>query len=669
MSKLFNEKLFRIPDYQRGYSWSVVQLEDFWTDLIQIGTDGNHYTGVITLEPVPPSNYTMWLNDLWIITSRSFSPFFVVDGQQRLTTIIILIQCIIEVSSGSGRKLNYQSIQEVQKRFIFETKDEGISRSYIFGYEIDNPSYEYLKTSIFGENSASDRSEETAYTHNLQIAKRFFLDKLSSLSHSEIEDVYTKITQKLVFNVFTISESVDVCVAFETMNNRGKPLSYLELLKNRLIYLSTKLAIPSDDAQLLRRTVNECWKTIYHNLGRDRESQLDDDFFLRAHHILNYVEPAPDTVADESAARKHSNLARALNEPVYKDLLKHIFTLNWLVSERNKHPQSDKVALNTINDYSLSLQTAVKEWYAIFNPKPTSDPDDYNFWLSKLTKITHESLYPVLLAIMLETSDNKKRLDAFKAVERLSFIDRLVSGQYQGLFYSDLVNSAIKLTRGQITIEKIIVEINILADRLSGSDWGKKQIKDALRRRNYYSWRPTLYFLYEYNLQLQLTSKSERTKIDWAVFSESERDYKSIEHIYPQTAQIKYWRDRFQNLKPAQRELLKNVIGNLLPLSKPKNSSLSNGPFDEKVNGKSVGVGYAYGSYAENEIYVRYKEWTPQSILDRSLNLLDFMEARWGLNLGKDSEKIEILGLRFVEPQARIYARRFGSSLAGPKRR
>ena len=65
------------------------------------------------------------------------------DGQQRLTTSIILIQAISE-HIPKGEKLNFTLASEIQKKFIYDSKDEGISRSYIFGYEKDNPSYEFL---------------------------------------------------------------------------------------------------------------------------------------------------------------------------------------------------------------------------------------------------------------------------------------------------------------------------------------------------------------------------------------------------------------------------------------------------------------------------------------------------------------------------------------------
>ncbi len=60
VSKIFSETLFRIPDYQRGYSWTEKQLKDFWSDIEQIEEGRNHYTGVITLEEVPKGTYNQW---------------------------------------------------------------------------------------------------------------------------------------------------------------------------------------------------------------------------------------------------------------------------------------------------------------------------------------------------------------------------------------------------------------------------------------------------------------------------------------------------------------------------------------------------------------------------------------------------------------------------------
>src|SRR5258706_8161716 len=72
------------------------------------------------------------------------------------------------------------------------------------------------------------------------------------------------------------------------MNNRGKPLSKLELLKNRLIYLSTLVKAPDSERQTLRANINEAWKTVYEYLGAEKGRPLDDDDFLRSHWIVYF---------------------------------------------------------------------------------------------------------------------------------------------------------------------------------------------------------------------------------------------------------------------------------------------------------------------------------------------------------------------------------------------
>ena len=151
LSKIFSETLLRIPDYQRGYAWKQKQLKDFWSDIEQLPEGKNHYTGVLTLQPA--EDHTKWNGDIWIIASKKYTPLYVVDGQQRLTTAILLLQSILD-QIDDDQTLNYTSKYEIIKKYIFESKDGGISRSYIFGYDKDNPSDEFLKTRVF--NSPSD---------------------------------------------------------------------------------------------------------------------------------------------------------------------------------------------------------------------------------------------------------------------------------------------------------------------------------------------------------------------------------------------------------------------------------------------------------------------------------------------------------------------------------
>lgn len=69
VSQLFQNRLFRIPDYQRGYAWKQEQLADFWDDLINLQMDRYHYTGLLSLRQLKRSEVTAWENDAWLIDS------------------------------------------------------------------------------------------------------------------------------------------------------------------------------------------------------------------------------------------------------------------------------------------------------------------------------------------------------------------------------------------------------------------------------------------------------------------------------------------------------------------------------------------------------------------------------------------------------------------------
>ena len=110
------------------------------------------------------------------------------------------MQAILE-TVDVNTQLNYQSVDSIRKRYILNRADDGLRESFVFGYEKDNPSDEYLKTQIFGMHSHSNQHQETLYTQNLQRAKRYFKERLAELSIDEIAVIYKKLTQKFKFNL------------------------------------------------------------------------------------------------------------------------------------------------------------------------------------------------------------------------------------------------------------------------------------------------------------------------------------------------------------------------------------------------------------------------------------------------------------------------------------
>jgi len=642
ISKIFTEKIFRIPDYQRGYAWTEKQLKDFWSDILLLEKDKNHYVGVLTLEGVPTKTFENWSDDNWIIKSKNFEPYYVVDGQQRLTTTIILIQSLTEVIS-TKEVLNYTTVEEIKKKFIFDSKDNGISRSYIFGYEKDNPSYEFLKTKIFNETSTSGYSKEiTIYTHNLEYAKEFFVKKLKELTKQEREVIFTKVTQNLLFNIYTISSDIDVFIAFETMNNRGKPLSNLELLKNRLIYLSTKFNAEDSERNKLRKIINDGWRGIYHYLGLNKDKPLNDDLFLNNHCSIYFgheIFPYDEIEANRLRRPNHH-----LRDNLEDFLLERKFTLKNITTY-------EKLTINSIKEYVESLQNSVVNWFYFFNPTLSTEyTDNEKVLLDRLNRIGLANFSALILAIYLRKPKADVRIKLLERLEKLAFLSSLVVYRYY-IHMVDFSMVAIKIQKGDMTLNDLIKSLDLQIKEIVDKTDFIDRLVDNFKSDGFYGWNGIRYFLYEYELSIKGTSKTKKNKIDWVEYRNAKDDFITIEHIYPQTPRTECWTKDFNSYSLRERKLLNNSLGNLLPLSKPKNSSLQNKCFIDKVDNGENYIGYKYGSYSENEIS-GLTEWTPQNILERGMKLLKFMEQRWELNFISDDKRKEILNLTFIKTTA-----------------
>lgn len=182
LSELFDKRIFRIPDYQRGYAWQQPQLSDFWEDLWNLPEDCCHYTGMLSLKRLKSDAYNDWTEEKWLIDQNDYEAFQIVDGQQRLTTFIILVTSIVKLAEKNQIEyLNNNKLSEIKTRYIVEyQRPKRILKAYKFGYEKDNPSFKYLRYNILGEEAPGDL-QETFYTLNLEYAKQFFDKKVAKL--------------------------------------------------------------------------------------------------------------------------------------------------------------------------------------------------------------------------------------------------------------------------------------------------------------------------------------------------------------------------------------------------------------------------------------------------------------------------------------------------------
>lgn len=698
LSEIFNgNSLFRIPDYQRGYAWQGQQLLDFWDDIFNLedNPDKYHYTGLLTLKELKSyedKKSAVRESEYKYIEDKKV--YHVLDGQQRLTTSLILIGELINYCEERDKKyLKEYDLSDIKKKYIYVPKRDSNEKTFIFDYSKNKSGSACLRHRIFkfkgDDKDTPNASEqiETYYTNNLVKAKNFFKKMLSELNEKEIEVVFKKLVYRLLFNCYYISDDYDVYVAFETMNNRGKPLSNLELLKNRLIYLTT--FVEDFNADDLRTEINDAWKEVYIWLAKSDKFVLSDDDFLKAHWIAYYTAPNKKAKEDINFLLNNFSVkniegysATLIDEKIYSITDTEVndeysdYDEDTSSNEQKTKIETKKINGHDISEYVNSLKQFAEFYYYTFCPQAESAKEK----ISSGEKHTIECLQHVggmrffrpLVAVALskESCNNQKKLNLFQAIERFIFV-RFILGSFRSdsgikdyYEFAEKLNKLQDCTECENLIDKIADELNKTTDRDM-----EKSIKDLVDNVNdnfkstgYYNVSKTRYkimlkhILYEYEYYLKIKFSTPDALPAWDKIIVDSKDKISIEHILPQSIKDTAWENDFKNYNDNEIRILTGALGNLLLLPQPINSSLQNDSFADKVNppeGKKHLRGYNKGTNSEHEVEDIAREgnnnnlkWTAKEIKLRSEKLIDFTIEHWKLTVD-DKQRQELIHIDF----------------------
>jgi hypothetical protein len=611
VQQLFEGRIFRVPDYQRGYAWESQQRTEFLEDLEILGPGREHFTGLVVLHKADSSLQRLDAE------GKSYGVYDVVDGQQRLATIVLLLDAIRRELSdledetartlADGIRRSYAAVTDVGGQHLYKVTLNSDCDHYFRTVALsDQPGPEGPQISS-EQRLADARTEFSTYLARQRAANGVaYQDWLTQL--------YLKLANQLRVSLYEVESAGEVGVIFEVMNNRGKPLSELEKVKNYLLYAASTLSVPHE----LDKAVNEAWAEVFRQLmAAGLTSSTDEDRLLRAHWLTAY-DPQPRKWAGSKSVKSRFDLRQYQGdqERLLDELLRYTEGLRAsCVCFCDAWAPERPDAFMSMPD--ASLRSGVKQWSA------------------KLIRTNVVAPFlPLLIATRIRfATDTQKYLDLVRFCELFAFrVYRLLERRADA-GQGDLFSSAFLLFYDQKPFDETMEDLHTTLLAYSPNSWAD----EALRREGYdwYDWAGLKYFLYEYEESLA-AKKGALPKISWEEVRRRERA-DTIEHILPQTPTDEYWLERFDE---TQRKELTHDLGNL-SLTKD-NASYSNKAFPLKKGAQGSGK----PCYAESPFFMERElatldDWDPPRLVERRERLIEWALDRWEVE--SDSGDVQAL--------------------------
>ncbi len=261
---LGNGLTYKVPQFQRDYSWSTDEWDDLWEDIIALfepENDESHYMGYL------------------VLLSSGNRKFDILDGQQRLTTISILIlACLAHLKhlaeNGIDAEDNEKRKENLRHGYIgFVDPVSLTSKSKL---ELNCHNNRFYQRYLVPLETAPQRNLNSS-EYLMRQASNWFQTKVKSYANEDgvkVAAFVDSLVDKLFFTVITVTDELNAFKVFETLNARGVRLSSTDLLKNYLFSIVAANKVHEDELQ----TLEETWEHIVGVLNSESFPE-----FLRAY--------------------------------------------------------------------------------------------------------------------------------------------------------------------------------------------------------------------------------------------------------------------------------------------------------------------------------------------------------------------------------------------------
>lgn len=582
---VYGDRIFQVPLYQRNYSWEESQWEDLWNDLWWLDVGKKHYFGTILLKRKPEQKKTV---------IKSFELFEVVDGQQRLTTILIFLNEILTQLEKIGDAEIKEPLQDLRKGYLKYS-------SGIYKLELLGEDSEFFRRYII-EGEECPEQTFTPSQMRLKNAKQFFKRKLEEIKTSDVtnfrnnlRDLVEKISNLEIIR-YAVDKDSDAILIFETVNNRGKRLSDFEKTKSFLMHLSYLSAPDEEEAIPNLEQIN----TNFANMYRYFQSAI---YTNRGKEVFPYdIETALDAIQRYHFIVYVSDNKR--NSQNYLDFLKD--KVRAIYRSRAKSE-----CLGYVLEYAKDLETA---FYTFNEILAYEEKDNLCELINRLVILGRIATFnPLLIAAWIKFRDEKKKIEKIlELLEIYVFRVWVIGRNRSDAGDSTLYSLANKIHNDHIEFNQILEEIRELI-RYYESDM---EFEEDLHSESFYrrvrSWE-IRYLLFEYETWLRNQAKEP---LDVKLGSILSDDF-TVEHIWPDEPL-----GLPDNLKEIH-EKYEHKLGNLTLASKSWNSSFGRLPFEQKR------TQYKDSNLRVQRDLVRHTTWGPNQIDTRGTQIANFVLSKW----------------------------------------
>lgn len=645
LNRLFDGYVFHIPEYQRFYSWTSQHWDDLWNDLLNIVADENrdHYMGTVICkdeeQPIETEEYT-----------ANYREYGIVDGQQRFTTLVLLVKAIIsdydsldpaELSEQAQKRYEKLPVEDSRRLFV----QDPIMESTNEGYEIRNKlKLQQEDNRIFKEILRNDIDRTTISTlseQRLADAYEFYEDRLQMLREEQSTIGYLHQIgrllsgiQSLQFMVYTIEDQAQATLIFESINDRGKGLSNLDKTKSFLMHKVYLTRSNDDPSEITIDDVQRRFGRVYRSLQtidtEKRTSGISEDRIQRYHYIATVDRSVNSSYISRETNRRNKTLPSGAT--VYLGALKWHFTQLHDEADFGPYDSYIRDCIDEIDWYTNGLNRYYSHMETIATFGTAGDYDSgLNWELTKLFALGRlGNFYPLLLTLWDEYKEAQLTRDELyqilQLIEVASFRIYSIADRRSDTGESRFYRLANSIATGEKDADWIISKLKSHVTSL------EYDFTESLRNSNAYKRfrrKDIRYLFYSYDLYLR---KQERggaaPRMEQAV-KNAGNDY-SIDHIRPNDTSKLNLTDNEEH----EHEEIKHSLGNLTLTTGPRNAAWKNQPYTVKrERAEEDKSDYMNSDFLMTRKLARtYETWGEEQIETRLKDLIDYAESRWSLD-------------------------------------